>query len=812
MNRFAPLSADELSATSIDLPPAQDGFDIVSPIPDDAPTMPGAHPTLGDATARWAYRDADGAPLFYIWRFDPPGGRKQFIPLTLQRDAGGLRWFWKAAPAPRPLYGLDRLAQRPAASVIVCEGEKAADAAARVFPNSVAVTSAGGAQAYSKADWSSLAGLRVLIWPDADEPGAKYAAGVALILHGLGCDVSIIDAVALASIPPGGGKREPEKGWDAADAVGEWIDANALRKAAWELRKPYSAGPSFVSWGSFTMDSDGLTQETKGRGKDAGPETTWISAPFEILGAGRDPQGRGWGKHLRFLDKDNRHHLRVVSDAALHGDPAALCAGLADEGLTISRGQQRAFAVYLSGATVKGRVTVVPRTGWHLIGGHSVFALPDETLGPKGAGAVVLDAAAHGPYEAIGTLADWQAGVGALSSGHALAVLAISAALAGTFLRLAGQEGGGVNFFGRSSSGKTTLLQLAASVWGRGGSPGYVRAWRATANGLEGAAASATDTCLVLDELGQVEARDAAAGLYSLSNGTGKARAARDGSLREPKSWRALILSSGEIPTETKLSEDRGRKARAGQLVRMLDVPADRGFGFGAFDGGGADGDAGKLAKAFKHAAISAYGTAGPEFVRQLIAGDVTGEDVRGFVAGFVASTVPPGADGQIDRAAQRFGLIAAAGELAALLGVTSWGRGESREAAAWALDQWITQRGGAEPAEIRQAIEQVRLFIEQHGEFRFAAPDGDDARSVNNRAGWRKGSGTEREWWVSPEVWRVEVCAGIDAKVAARTLAERGMLRRQADKLQCTVKVEGIAKRAYVLTAAILQGGDDAS
>ena len=202
----------------------------------------------------------------------------------------------------------------------------------------------------------------------------------------------------------------------------------------------------------------------------------------------------------------------------------------------------------------------------------------------------------------------------------------------------------------------------------------------------------------MLDELGQVEARDAAAGLYSLSNGTGKARAARDGSLREPKSWRALILSSGEIPTETKLGEDRGRKARAGQLVRMLDVPADRGFGFGAFDSGGPDSDASKLAKAFKHAAIAAYGTAGPGFVRQLIAEDVTGEDVRAFVVEFVASTVPPGSDGQIDRAAQRFGLIAAAGEFATSLGVTPWREGEAREAAAWALAKWIdaARRGGA--------------------------------------------------------------------------------------------------------------------
>ena len=76
----------------------------------------------------------------------------------------------------------------------------------------------------AKADWSPLAGRRVLIWPDADEPGAKYAGDVARILHGLDCEVSIIDAVALASMAPDGGKRDPVKGWDAADAVAEWPD------------------------------------------------------------------------------------------------------------------------------------------------------------------------------------------------------------------------------------------------------------------------------------------------------------------------------------------------------------------------------------------------------------------------------------------------------------------------------------------------------------------------------------------------------------------------------------------------------------
>ena len=147
-----------------------------------------------------------------------------------------------------------------------------------------------------------------------------------------------------------------------------------------------------------------------------------------------------------------------------------------------------------------------------------------------------------------------------------LPVLAISAALAGPLLHLAGQEGGGVNFFGQSSRGKTTLLQMAASVWGRGASPGYVRAWRATANGLEGAAASASDTALILDELGQVEGREAAAALYSLSNGGGKVRAARDGAMREPKSWRVMVLSTGELPVEAKLV--RGSRAQgAGRAI-----------------------------------------------------------------------------------------------------------------------------------------------------------------------------------------------------------------------------------------------------
>jgi uncharacterized protein (DUF927 family) len=807
-DKFAPLSDAEMAAgaTEVRDPNARE----VRPICPPAEAELGAHAAARlygrQPDAIWRYATAEGETAFYAARWNEAGGTKEIRPVSWRESEG---WAFAAWPDHRPVYCLDEIAANPNAPIVICEGEKAADAAAAIFPQSIVATSSGGAGAAAKTDWAPLAGRRVLIWPDNDSPGRKYAEQVAQILAALECSTMLIDAKALASLDPKGGARDPVEKWDAADAAADWPDLGALRKAVGKLAKPFDPGPAFVSYGPFEMTDKGLTVEVeKGRGEAKTTEKVWIAAPFEILGFCRDPHGREWGKFLRWLDPDGRTHNRHVSESALQGDPGPLCAALACDGLRINRTRQRDFAGYLSGATVKRRVTTVLRTGWHDIGAQSVFVLPEITIGPRGAETVILDGAAHGPYEARGSLKDWQEGVGRMASGHALPVLALSAALAGPLLHLAGQEGGGVNFFGQSSRGKTTLLQMAASVWGRGASPGYVRAWRATANGLEGAAASASDTALILDELGQVEAREAAAALYSLSNGGGKVRAARDGAMREPKSWRVLTLSTGEVPVESKLSEDRGRKARAGQLVRMLDIPADRGFG--AFDHAGPDNDAGALAKAFKQAAISAYGTAGPEFVRRLIADEVTGENVRAVIAAFVAAHVPAGTDGQIDRAAQRLGLIAAAGELATALDVTPWREGEAREAAAWALAQWIDQRGGTAPAEARQAIEQVRLAIQCHGESRFQSLDDPDAKPVHNRLGWRKGG----EWWIQPETWKAEICNGLDAQFVARILAESGLLRRQGGNvLQCTVNIGGESRvRAYVLTAGILGGGDHAA
>src|SRR5262249_18192470 len=201
--------------------------------------------------------------------------------------------------------------------------------------------------------------------------------------------------------------------------------------------------------------------------------------------------------------------------------------------------------------------------------------------------------------------------------GHSRALFTISTAFVPPLLELIGEGGGGFNLRGPSSIGKTSLLCSAASVWSNGGEQGgYIKTWRATANGLEGTAALYSGTLLPLDELSIASGHEVGNIVYSLASGIGKQRAQRDGSARAPKTWRVTILSTGEIGIAAKIQES-GRRARAGQEVRIIDVDADAEHGHGVFDHAGADGSK-KLADNLKKTAATFYGVAGPAFVKAI--------------------------------------------------------------------------------------------------------------------------------------------------------------------------------------------------
>ena len=214
---FKPLPGAARTPTTARAKPA--GWAVIAPVPTDAPPPPASHPKRGTPARIETYRDAAGAVLGHVLRFDLAGGGKEFLPLTYCRHepTGHRAWRWKSWPVPRPLYGLDRLAARPDAPVILAEGEKAADAAGELIPDHVAITTPNGSAGAGKADWSPLAGRQIVIWPDADDPGRKYADAAVRALQSVAAGIAII-------APPEG----VAEGWDAADALAEgWTPAQA---------------------------------------------------------------------------------------------------------------------------------------------------------------------------------------------------------------------------------------------------------------------------------------------------------------------------------------------------------------------------------------------------------------------------------------------------------------------------------------------------------------------------------------------------------------------------------------------------------
>ena len=126
---------------------------------------------LGEPGSIYTYHDAHGADLFYVCRYEAPGG-KEIRPW--RRGPGG-KLQAKAYPSPRPLYRLPALLAAPALPVLLVEGEKCADAAAVKLHGYAVTTWAGGAKATGRNDYAPLVGRRVILWPDADEPGRACA-------------------------------------------------------------------------------------------------------------------------------------------------------------------------------------------------------------------------------------------------------------------------------------------------------------------------------------------------------------------------------------------------------------------------------------------------------------------------------------------------------------------------------------------------------------------------------------------------------------------------------------------------------------
>lgn len=840
-NTAPPQRKAASAATGRKPAPDADGWECVIPVPEDAAAAPVANPRQGRPSIRYEYRTAAGRLGFFIDRYQGKDG-KSFAQLTFWRNTvGRTEWRWKSPPAPRLLYGLDLLAARPEAPVIVCEGEKAADAARLFFPEFVCVSWPGGSNAVDKAGWLPLAGRDVTLWPDHDEPGAACMAKLIGILS------------ALANAPAALYQVQPQalglsnKGDDAADLLG-WDAArcaDVCTSGAWrtavDVPKPArpeapgakGSAPAGVPRTCYGLEVGGVYfTDTDRDGNQGAPK--WICSYLEPVARVRNPDNQGWGLLVRLYDADKVEHKLVIPMTLFRGDGLEVAGMLLDAGLTMATGGRQKVIAYLQSARPDARARITSRTGWHATSdGPAVYVLPNRAFGNE-ADEWLYEAEGSSvhAFKTKGTADEWRDNVGRLCRGNSRLLFAVSVAFASPLLHLVGGESGGFHYRSNSSDGKTTALRVACSVCGDGG---YMQRWRATDNGLEALAMQHCDALLALDELAQLDPKVAGETAYMLANGAGKTRAARTGGARERAFWRVLFLSAGEISLAQHMAE-ANRTTRAGQEIRLVDIAADAGAGLGAWEAlhdyqNGAD-----FSRALDMATKRYYGAPLAAFLDKLTRSPADlAEELRKAQKLFEAQHLTDDASGQARRVADRFALVAMGGELATKWGLTGWDAGEALAAAGSCYRAWLAGRGGEGNQEETNMLNQVREFFERHGDGafdlwhrvgddrsprtadaagmrRWIQPDGTPITKAGQIEEGTNGAEFLTEFFVFDGPWRNRVCKGLDVKAVNTLLSKLGILRCNKGRFQSKQRVPGKGQMlVYHITPALFDGGGDA-
>ncbi|MDG9887161.1 DUF927 domain-containing protein [Pseudomonas juntendi] len=458
----------------------------------------------------------------------------------------------------------------------------------------------------------------------------------------------------------------------------------------------------------------------------------WIATPVTVAARTTNSDDGSEGRFLRLLtDSGTKEWIIPMEVFGGSGEDARRT--LFGMGVIIALKKRGQFMEYLLDQHPAEVFATTCRPGWHESG---AFVLPGRTIGSD---KVRYQASAKGQnlFSVRGSLEGWKIEVAAKCEGNPVLTLAIGCALAGPLLSLVGVLGGGVHLVGDSSSGKSLAQLIGSSVWG---DPGiFAASWDMTKGGLEIEASSRNDTMLPLDEIKRADPKRVQEMAYSLANGQGKGTMTRDREARGKLSWRLLALSSGE----RSLSEHAaisGNAAHAGAELRMVDVNAGTRT-HRAFDElhglEGAD-----FHRQLTVAVGANHGHIGPAFVEKLLASDDHPgllEDFAGIRAQFVEDNAQAG------RVADRFAVIALAGEMAIAYDLLPWAPGTALADCQLLYGEWLSRVGGGN-AEDRQILAGILDFIDKHGSSRFSDVE-DQAldTKVFNRAGYWEVVGAKR-------------------------------------------------------------------
>ena len=550
--------------------------------------------------------------------------------------------------------------------------------------------------------------------------------------------------------------------------------------------EPFRPRPHFeidnrgVWWVNVRTDKDG----------DIIEEPLFLSDPIDIIGTGQNNDG-AYYQIIKFKDKITRRHKTAALPQAEIGTVQGW-QRLQNFGLVImsGRAKREKLADYLQKEGSQTAFTITDRAGWN---GEAYILAGGEAVNADGANILYNgDTSQKDGYTEKGSLKEWQEQAARYAENNSRLCLALGLSMAAPFLALLNEEGGGFHLAGDSSKGKTTAARLALSVWG---DPETTKGnWDTTPLGLQNLALARNDGLLVLDEIGQTaDPRKIPQMVYSVINGVSKTQGAKDGGNRRQKTWRNLILSTGEINPES-LIGDRAQW-KAGNHVRLPDIQAEARYGIYDTLHGFADGA--KLSEHINQATAKQRGTAGRALIRQILKDgkEAASQAVEARRAQFLETLPPMG--GQARRIARRFALLAAVLEYAAP--ITGMRQGAGEAGVKQCFNEWLEENGTGN-REDRQIIEQVTAFMDVNAlSMRFSDWN---AQTVNqHHAGYRKQEGSIDEFWIIPVVFEDEVCKGYSQRKVCEVLHNRRWLKKADNgRWQHQRKRNNLASRFYVL------------
>jgi len=313
-----------------------------------------------------------------------------------------------------------------------------------------------------------------------------------------------------------------------------------------------------------------------------------------------------------------------------------------------------------------------------------------------------------------GDIEQWNREVVGQARGNNMLVFALCLPFAAPLLSLCRLPGFIVAFWEETTSGKSTLLRGAQSVFR---DPTDLATWKGTESGFGAYAAAHTDHALILDNLDWPEVKNLPDVVYSLTNQAGKLRAKQDGRLATHAFARIIAITAAE-KNPVDLAQKATGSLTDGFLVRFLPIRVRRKYR--AFDDIHGAEDGGAFAKKVVSAACTNYGWPWRKFIKYLMThiSEVKEEvlTANSRIARKLVEMVDSGdATALVPRVAEHFALIYRAGRIAAKAGALALTKTELREAVVDAFRTWHQgfrdnyARIGEDPvAFVRRAVKDI--------------------------------------------------------------------------------------------------------